>query len=351
MHSIWQSLVEAERNFVERMTKLRKMFHDNVLRQWPLLEKHIEAIPTGEKLANVSQELLLQIMEQQLSESEGALCDPAIFERWTNKIHTVYREFCQTMPHAVSSLRTTQNLDSKFRPFVNTVGLSLAWFGMGWEDYIKLPLTQLELYTDKLQSLVDMADALNDPLALQEATRLKRALKSIQWLRTATSTTLEDAEEREEIQNLEKRIHTLDSSIFSQLRLLDATRRVKYQGSMAIKLKGQGAWQPVHVMLLDNYLLWGRVKPHKKSKGDRVIVLEAPIAVADLDVTTPCEEHQFQKATMFDDIPRGSVVYIINVRSISSDTMPHMLGAFGHQARQSWLEHLNAAASIREEKT
>lgn len=351
LHAIWMSIVDADKKYIELMTKFRKMFYDNVLRHWPRLEKHLEAILACEKLSELTKDYLLSITEQQLTESESSVCDSAIFEHWTNKAHKTYREYCQQMPHAVSSLHITQERDAKFRPFVNTVGLSLAWFGKSWEDYIKLPLAQLDIYTEKLQNLINVAEALDEPAAFQETRRLQRALGAIDWLKTVTNAVLEDAEGREAIQNLEKRIHTLDATIFSQLRLLDSTRRVIHQGSMVIKLKSEGSWQAVHVMLLDNFLLWGKVKAQKKIKGDRVIVLETPLPVDDLEVVTPVEENQFQKATMFDEIPRGSVVYTITIRNRSSQKRPHMLGALGFQDRKVWMERLAAATSARKEHT
>lgn len=339
MHNIWLSIIDAEQNFVDRMLKFRKMFYDNVLRQWPHLEQHLGAVIVSEQLAALNKATLLQSMEQQVSGSGESICDSTVFEQWANQAHKLYREYCQAMPHTASSLRTTQSLDAKFDPFVNTVGLSLAWFGMGWEDYFKLPMSQLNLYIEKLQSLVAIAEVLDEPAAFNEATRLKGTMAAVQWLSVTASSILSSAEGREEIKNLEKLIYTMDSDIFSQLRLLDSTRRVMYQGKMAIKMKSQGSWQSVHVILLDNFLLWGKVKPQKKNKGDKILVLDDPIAIDDLDVTTPCEDHQFQKTTMFDDIPRGSVLYIITVKRKTGGCMPHMLGAFGFQERKIWLEH------------
>jgi hypothetical protein len=346
MHNIWLSLVDAEQKFNDRMSKFKKMFYDNIVRQWPLLEQHLGAIIVGEQLAALNKDILLQGLEQQVSESADAICDPTVFEHWANQAHKIYREYCQGMPHAASSLRTTQNLDAKFRPFVNTVGLSIAYFGMGWEDYLKLPMSQLELYIDKIQSLIRIAEELDEPAAYNEVTRLKGAVTAVQRLKAISSTILHNAEGREDTKNLEKRIHTMDSGIFSQLRLLDSTRRITYQGGMAIKIKSQGPWQAVHVMLLDNYLLWGKVKPQKlqkKGMGDRILVLDAPIAVDDLDVSTPCEDHQSQKATLFDDISRGSVLYIITVKNKTGEIAPHMLGAFSLQERKAWVEHFTAA--------
>lgn len=345
IHALWVSIIDADRTYIERITKFRKMFYDNVIRQWPRLEKHLEAILACEQLAGLDKDILLSVVEQQVAGSDGSICDPAVFEHWVNKAYTMYRDYCQKMPHAVSSLKITQERDTKFIPFVNTVGLSLAWFGKSWQDYIKLPLTQLDLYTDKLQEVMKIVETLNDPAAFQETRRLQRALGAIEWLKTVTMAVLEDAESKEEIQNLEKRIHTLDATIFSQLRLLDSSRRVLCQGGMAIKLKSEGSWQAVHVMLLDNFLLWGKVKTQKKVKGDRVVVLDTPLPVDDLEVTTPGEENHFEKATMFDELPRGSVLYTIAVRNKTSQKKPHTLGALGFENRKVWLQCLTAVTA------
>jgi hypothetical protein len=345
MHNIWLSLIDVEQKFVERMTKLRKMFYDNVLRNWPLLDKHLDAILVGEQLANLNKVLLLQTMEHHISDSAGATIDPLIFETYMKESHRLYREYCQRMPHAISSLRTTQMQDQKFTPFVNTVGLSLTWFGKTWEDYLKLPLSHIDLYINSLQSLIDIVNSLDESVGFREAVRLRRALEAVKWLKTLCSTLIEDAQNREDVQILEKRVHTVDADYFSQLRLLDSARRIRYQGGMAIKLKSQGPWQSVHAVLLDNFLVWGKVKLLKKSKADKIMVLDAPIPVDALEIAPPCEQHQFQKATMFDEIARGSVVYIITVKNKDSDDKAHMLGALGVNEHKLWLEHLNAATT------
>jgi hypothetical protein len=341
MRSIWLSLIKAEQKFIERMMKFRKMFYDNVLRSWPVLEAHIQAIVVCEQLAAVNEEHLLQVMQSQISVAEESICDPSIFEKYTNNAHKTYREYFQRMPHAMSSLQTIQTMDSKFGPFVNTLGLSILWFGKGWEDYLRSPCAQLELYISNIQSLMCIAKELGTPAGSREVTRLERAAEAVQWLKATSDDILEEAQKREDVQNLEKRIHTMDATIFSQLRMLDSNRRIKHQGAMAIKLKSQGPWLAVHVMLLDNYLLWGKIKPQKKSKGDKIMVLDAPIPIDALKITTSCEKHLFQKATMLDELPRGTIIYTIGVKSGELDAMkPHLLGALGYQEHKVWLEHL-----------
>ncbi|KAI4681537.1 hypothetical protein J4E81_009895 [Alternaria sp. BMP 2799] len=341
MHSIWMSLAEAERKFIDRIMRLKRMFYDNIIKQWPVLEKHMDAILIGEQLATLHQQYLLQAMDRDLAGSTNALCNPYMIDIWVDKSQQLYREYCRKMPHAASSLRTTQNLDPKFTPFVNTLGLSIAYFGKSWQDYLELPQVQMQSYIDSLQRLVSIADSLNDPTANQEAMRLRRALQAVTWLKTSISTLLDEAQAREDVQNLQRRIRT-DALTFAQLRLHEPARRVIHQGGMAMKFKSQGSWVPVHAMLLDNYFIWGKAK---KSKGDEVLITDPPIAVADMDLSLPTDAYQFQKATMLDQIARGSVVYIITINNKAQPGKPSLLGLYGFPERRDWFDHFTAAGT------
>ncbi|UPX12214.1 uncharacterized protein EKO05_0002776 [Ascochyta rabiei] len=344
MHAVWLLLVEAERNFYDRMMmRLRKMFYDNIIQQWPLLEQHLNVVLIGERLAATNKKFLWLSMEQQLLEADQALCDPAIFEVWTNTVQHTFREYCKALPHAIGALRATQSTDGKFTPFVNTLGLSIAYFGKSWEDYLRLPIAELDLCIESTRSLISIAAELEHPDADAEAQRLTRALDALDWLKSASSSVLEESQSREDIQNLERRIHTLDTDVLSQLRLLDTSRRVRYQGGMTMKLKSKGPWHAVHVVLLDNFLFWGKVKPQKKTTGDKVVVLDAPIPINELDVSLPCDQHQFQKATMFDEVPRNSIQYITIVSRKGVDGKAHMLGSPTYQERRVWMDQFEAA--------
>ncbi|KAF1933775.1 uncharacterized protein M421DRAFT_395990 [Didymella exigua CBS 183.55] len=347
MHAIWLSLVEAERNFFDRMTRLRRMFYDNVIRQWPLLEPHLGIVLIGEQLAGTNKKFLWLPMEQQLSESDQATCDPAIFATWTENVQRMFREYCQALPHAIGALRATQINDGNFAPFVNTLGLSIAYFGKSWEDYLRLPVTELDICIESIRSLVSIANDLEQPGADVETQRLTSSLNALDWLKSSSASVLEQSQGREDMQNLERRIHTLDTDILSQLSLLDTKRRVRYQGSMTMKLKSKGPWHAVHVALLDNYLLWGKIKAQRKTAGEKVIVLDAPIPISELEVSLPCDQHQFQKATMFDEVPRNSIQYMIMIKRKDSDGKAHLLGSPTYQDRRTWMDHFELATEKR----
>ncbi|KAF2994619.1 hypothetical protein E8E13_003372 [Curvularia kusanoi] len=322
MHAIWLQLVEAERSYVDRIHRLRKMFYDNIVKQWPALEPHLGIVLMCEQLAALNKKLLWLPMEQHLVDSDMATCDPAIFNTWTTNVQRLFREYSQALPHAVGAVRATQVNDPKFSPFVNTLGLSIAYFGKGWEDYLKLPLTQLDFCIESVRNMIGIATELQVPGVETEIPRLTHALDALSWLRTAATAMLKDSQSREDTQNLERRIHTLDANILSQLELLEPSRRVVYQGGMTMKLKSKGPWHPVHVVLLDNYLFWGKVKAQKKGSLDRILVFEAPIPVKQLIASLPTDQHQYQKATMFDEVPRNSIQHATAAKKLGCEPTP-----------------------------
>lgn len=304
MHSIWKSLVDAERKFVDRMLKLKRMFYENVVKQWPVLEEHLDAILVGEQIANSHQQHLLQVLDQELSGNSAAVCNPCVFEDWTAKSQQLHQSYAWKMPHAVSSLREVQGKDVRFTSFVNTLGLSITWFGKSWEDYLKLPGMQLQSYIDSLEKLIAIAEILGGSEAGQQAERLKHALQAVNRSVASIFSVLEESQGREDIQNISRRL-SVDTSTLSILRLDEPVRRVKHQGGMAFKHRGQGPWIPVHAVLFDHYFLWGKAK---KNNENEIAVTEKPVPLIDVEFSLPADGKQSQKAGMLDQIKRGSVL-------------------------------------------
>lgn len=278
MHDIWAALITEEERFIDRITKFRKIFYESVVKEWPALQKHLGAIAVTKQMARLHQQHLLRPMKSHVSQEEDAACNPAIFEFWAGETYKLYRDYAQTMPHAESSLRLTQNIDAKFTQFVGKLGLSIIWFGKGWEDFLALPTLQLNLYVEKLTSLIKRAETLDMSSSRQDESLLKSVRDTLERLNKSYTRTIEEARKREAVQTIHRRMQALNISV-SQLNLAEPGRRVIHQGGLAIKVNGQGSWQGIHAVLLDNYLLWGKVRPprawkHQERKGDNIWVME-----------------------------------------------------------------------------
>jgi hypothetical protein len=183
MNNIWKSLLSEERNFVERMTKFRTTFYDNITKEWPVLENHLELIPVGEQIAGFHRQYILMTLEGQLAQGTFATCDPSLFETWSSKTNKIYREYCQRLPHAKSAILMTQNMDSKFLPYVETLGFGAALLGKSCEDYLTLPITQLDLYIETLRSLHKICLASTSASAKRNGPRYLRVLEAVRCLK------------------------------------------------------------------------------------------------------------------------------------------------------------------------
>ncbi|KAF2257564.1 hypothetical protein CC78DRAFT_217231 [Lojkania enalia] len=351
IHDVWASLLDDEKGYIDRLTKFRRAFYDPVIQKWPVLEKHLEAIAISSQFVPIHEEYLCNAMKSQISQKRFATCSPTIFEAWATQAHKLYRDYAQRVPHAENSIRLTQNLDHSFSPFVAAMGLNAIWLGKSWEDFFIMPLLQLDIYIRRLESLVKLSQRLDSPSATLDQKRLESALGIMKRLRKSFWNVMEGSQEREEIQSLNRRIHTSNLQYVPTLKLSESSRRIIYQGELAIKINGHGPWRPVHAVLLDNFFFWGNLKPPKSWKniegkltvGGKMWLSEVPILTSELDINGLDKHEKWSRTTILDDVPRGIGLHHFSVGNKNSSFEPHILGAQTVEERQLWCNHLFAA--------
>ncbi|KAF2730349.1 hypothetical protein EJ04DRAFT_567850 [Polyplosphaeria fusca] len=357
MHDTWRTLINEEKTFIGRITSFRKTFYGPVTQKWPVLQKHLETITLANSLEPIHRQFLLGPMKEQVSQTSFSTCDPAIFETWVVKVHKIYQEYAQRLPHAENAIRTTQAMDSAFAPFVRALGLGVLWSGKSWEDFLTLPLLQLNVYCEKLEKLMALAAKLGTASANNDERLLKRSLEVIQRLKLRCQTLVERSEKHEQVQNLYHRIHTLNAEFLSQLNLATPSRSVLFQGDLAIKIGGKGLWRRVQAILLDNYFFWGHVKPpkswshpaSKKAKIGDLWLLESPIPVSNIQMTIPDTDAQSSKSTVLDELPRGTVLWHMSIGTKGMSKKMHLFGANTPQDRQLWSNQIDGAVMMQTE--
>jgi hypothetical protein len=276
---IWASIILDEEKYIERMNKFTNIFYGVVAKEWPILEKHMEAIVLARQLVPLHQKYILDVVNEQITQNASSVCDPRLFTTWANKTYKVLKEYSRRYPHALYALRLTRTRDRKFGPSIETIGLNLTYPGKSWEDYLALPIAQLDAYITRLQSIGQWLDGSSTHVPSKEQSRVEATLGTLQRLKVQCSELTDKSIAQEEIQSLHRRVHTVDTSLVNILELTAPIRRIVYQGSLALKLKSRGPWQSMHVVLLDNYIFWGKFKStkdpqHKGMMADSIRVIE-----------------------------------------------------------------------------
>lgn len=344
-HNIWRKMIQSEIRYSQNLDSFRTVFRDPIIADWPILAKHLEALDMVDDIIELHKDLLLRPMQSQIDSKAFASCSPEIFKDWFGKAQSTYRTYHQRYPHAESAIRLTFSMDPKFRAFLDALSLSMHWLKSTWDTFLKVPMSHLEHYITMLDRLAAIEG--EGSFSTTEHEYLVCASDNVKSLRSTCEALVEKSTHQEEVQTLYRRIQTLDSSFLERLQLARENRKIIHQGKLAVRVKGKGSWHPVHCVLLDNYLFWGKVKISKPTTGapggaGKFWVLEAPLPIAELSVQLPDKDNQFMKATLIDEVPRGSTLYQVFVRS--QDCM-HTLGAFTFQERQPWFDSITHAIS------
>ncbi|KAF2446105.1 hypothetical protein P171DRAFT_410088 [Karstenula rhodostoma CBS 690.94] len=349
---IWASILLDEENYIERMNKFTNVFYGVVVKEWPILEKHMDAIVLARQLPSLHQKYILDVVKEQTTRNASTVCDPRLFTTWANKTYRVLKEYSRRYPHALYAIRLTQTRDKKFGPCIETIGLNLTQVGQSWEDHLALPIVQLDTYITKLQGIAQWLDESSTYVPTKEQSRVKAILETLQRLKAQCSDLTEKSISQEEIQSLHRRVHTVDTSLVDVLELTTPDRRIVYQGPLALKLNSRGPWQPMQVVLLDNYFFWGKAKStkdpnHKGMKADSIRVIEKPVSVTQISIRLPVDPVQTRKSSYLDELPRGVTLYeiFIDVVVTQSKSRTHTLGAFSAAERDTWYQKLSEVAS------
>ncbi|KAJ4302795.1 hypothetical protein N0V90_001686 [Kalmusia sp. IMI 367209] len=350
--NIWASLILEEEKYIERLTKFHTAFYEGIVKEWPILEKHMEAVALVARFIPHHQEYILNTLKEQIAKSPSDRCDPRLFITWASKTYKLLKEYAQRCPHALYALRLTRGRDKRFSPFVETLGLSLVYFGKSWEDYLTLPIAQLDMYITRLQNMLRLTQESTKPPPIKDESRLRAALEVLQRLSAQCSDLIKQSTNQEELQSLYRRIHTADAGIVDMLTLFNSERHLVSQGPLAIKLNGKGPWQSVQAILLNNYFLWGKVKTskarkHQEQKRDSIVVVEQPVPVSHLTARMPVDLGVTQKTSFLDELPRGTSLYeiFIDVIKDKSNYTTHTLGVLSYDQRNHWYNNLNAVIS------
>ena len=199
-----------------------------------------------------------------------------LLQKWFADVAPAYRAYCFKKPHAMSAIRALCEADSQFRRFVKTGSSSKLDLADVWNE----PLRRLGFFCDTWSMIAFLDD---ESMGQGVSNRIEDLKESLKDLKKDCEALHASANNHETLQDLQRKIQTLDNKYVDVLNLLDETRKILYEGSFACKSEGRvrGAWIDVHVVLLDNFLFWGKIEQSKEMYsgkfkiGERLWVLDA----------------------------------------------------------------------------
>jgi hypothetical protein len=228
------------------------------------------------KKANV-EHLLPQLKYRQQEQGPWVKGFSDIFRQWIRKAKIAYIEYATGFPSANSLMRQELEKNISFRNFVEAARVNKLSNKLGWDNYLKAPITRLQRYGLLLQTVHK-----NMQLDCEEKTNLATAIEEIRNVTLECDSRVADQQRKVDLSDLSQKL-LLRPGMASEveLNLTSIGRELIYQGDLQRMGTSRFTWVDTHALLFDHYLVLAKVLsvPQKgaPNKVDRYDVSRLPI--------------------------------------------------------------------------
>jgi hypothetical protein len=228
------------------------------------------------KKANV-EHLLPQLKYRQQEQGPWVKGFSDIFRQWIRKAKIAYIEYATGFPSANSLMRQELEKNISFRNFVEAARVNKLSNKLGWDNYLKAPITRLQRYSLLLQTVHK-----NMQLDCEEKTNLATAIEEIRNVTLECDSRVADQQRKVDLSDLSQKL-LLRPGMASEveLNLTSIGRELIYQGDLQRMGTSRFTWVDTHALLFDHYLVLAKVLsvPQKgaPNKVDRYDVSRLPI--------------------------------------------------------------------------
>jgi hypothetical protein len=346
--NILHEIVTSEDEYMEQLNVLRFVYMDQLKNIEPSIitprrkEKFLRDVfgrVEAVKIAN-EENLLPQLKYRQQEQGPWIVGFADIFRQWIRKARLAYLEYAGGFPGANWLVRQELDRNMEFRVFIERASKEQRSRRLGWDTYLKAPITRLQRYTLLLSSVLktmktDSAERRDLEIALEE---VKRATLEC-------DAKVADMQRKVDLSDLNMKL-ILRPGMETQVELnLDHFgREVIHRGDVQRMGGNKFTWLDAHAILFDHYLVLAKTVAQRSDQGGKVEkfdVSRLPIPM-DLLILESTNDPAVQKSTYVKGI---TSVTAVTART-ASPADPTALGRTpSNQSPGPSLQHVNTSNS------
>ena len=268
--NILHEIVQKEENYLRELTLLIKLYRDQLRTANPPLipPKKLQAFlwdvfGKAEAVKKANEEHLLpQLKYRQKEQGPWVVGFSDIFREWIRKAKSAYLEYASQFPAASYKVRQETERNIEFRTFLEKCQANPQSRRLGWDHYLKVPITRLQqvgfLLENALRKSVQDSD---------EKRNLVIAIDEIKAVTHECDMKVGDGQRRVEMQDLAYKLKLRPGMQRVELNLDHLGRQVLYQGDLLRIGGSRFTWLETHAVLLDNYLVLAKTVTEKTPDG------------------------------------------------------------------------------------
>ena len=209
--------------------------------------------------------LLPQLKYRQLEQGPWVKGFSDIFRQWIRKAKVAYIEYAAAFPNAILLIRQELERNLEFRAFIDRARSHKMSNKLGWDNFIKAPITRLQRYSLLLHTVHK-----NMKQECEEKTNLQTAIDEIRAVTLECDHRVFEMQAKVDLSDLQhKLILRPGMQQEVELNLNYLGRELIYRGDLQRAGQTRLSWVDTHALLFDHYLVLAKVIAviHKESGG------------------------------------------------------------------------------------
>jgi len=272
--NILHEIVQTEDGYMEQLNVLRLLYRDPLANADPAVVdpkklktflKDVFGKVDAVKKAN-EDHLLPQLKYRQNEQGPFIVGFADIFRQWIRKAKIAYIEYAASFPGATLLMRQELECNLDFRSFVDKARSNKLSNRLGWDNYLKAPITRLQRYSLLLSTVHK-----NMKQESAERDNLERAIEEVKAVTLECDTRVAETQRKVDLADLsQKLILRPGMKDEVELNLNHLGRELIYRGDLQRTGGTRFNWLDCHCLLFDHYMILAKsVSVLQKATGGK----------------------------------------------------------------------------------
>ncbi|KAI9822184.1 MAG: hypothetical protein M1826_000538 [Phylliscum demangeonii] len=317
--NILHEVVQTEDQFMDQLNVLLVLYRDQLVAGRPRLihEDRIAQFASDvfgkvEAIKRANEDFLLaQLKYRQQEQGPWIIGFSDIFREWIRKGKHAYIEYAANFPRASLMIRKEADQNLLFRQFLDDIREHERSKRLGWDTYLKAPITRLQRYTLLLSTILK-----STVQETEEKANLRAAIDEIKGVTLECDARVAEMSRKVELMELGDKLLLRPGLGDCQLHLDHLGRELIFEGELQRMGNARFNWLETHAMLFDHYLVLAKPFFQKVGstnfKHERYDVSKRPILMDLLML----------ESTNDDPVTKSSVKGIGAVTTVTSRVQP-----------------------------
>lgn len=268
--NVLHEIIITEDQYMDQLNILRVLYRDELVKSNPPIiapkRKDTflrEVFGRADAVKQVNEDYLLaQLKYRQQEQGPWIVGFSDIFREWIRKAKNAYIDYAASFPNATFQVRQESERNILFREFLDRTRENEWSMRLGWDTYLKAPITRLQRY-----SLLLFTAAKNMQQDSEEKTNLKAAIEEIKAVTSECDMRVAEMSKHVELSELASKLVLRSGMEKVHLNLTHIGREIIFKGDLQRTGSNKFTWLETHAILFDHYLVLSKKSVQRDATG------------------------------------------------------------------------------------